>query len=407
MKLLITILSFLLFAHSTYSQHKELNPIKHKKIALVIGVAKYQYVTALNNTTNDAIDMDSVLTKDGFEVTSLLNPTYQQMSAAVDSFGKKMFSADVCLFFYSGHGAEVNGENYIFPTTAHPSIPDDLNTEAIPLRKIMARISLSKIKTSIILLDACRSNPFTKSWDKEFGTKEGLAVVEFPPNGSFIGYAASPGKVASDGNRKNGTYTQAILKYINEKSLSIDQLFNKVNKEVRSLSNGNQVPFKSSSLDDEYYFMQPNNVLASQSISTKKMDAERLGPSMKKFPLPKSIKGYSLGRISDFAKVGINKLIFNQDDTLSIAVTQFTRSSLWDKTTPIYVELVKLASKDAMGGVMEFQNEYQPSSSHHIIDLLVDFPAGMYELRVGFYFISELNADYPEFKSKAYRITVK
>ena len=130
------------------------------------------------------------------------------------------------------------------------------NTKRTPLNKLLGKIDFAKVHTSIVLLDACRDNPFAKNWNGRNYVSKGLASINQLPNGMFIGFAASPGQTASDGIRRNGTYTEAILKFIGENNLSIDVLFNRVNKEVRAETNNKQVPYKNSSLDDEFYFQK-------------------------------------------------------------------------------------------------------------------------------------------------------
>jgi hypothetical protein len=405
-KYFASIFFLLIIGFGCYSQTKNSATHSSKKIALVIGVAKYQFANPLKNTINDARDIDSSLTKLGFNVTLLLDPTLREMSTAIDTFGRKMFNSEVCLFYYSGHGAEYNGENFLFPVTSHPTVPSDLMYEAYPLQKILSRIELSKIKTSIVILDACRSNPFARAWVKDFGNHEGLTVIDLP-NGSFVGYAASPGKVASDGRRKNGTYTEAILKFIGEKDQSIDQLFNKVNKEVRVQTVGSQIPFKSSSLDGDFFFNGDVADLSSKkSIDAESNESQLLSLVEKKFPLPKIVKGYSINPISNYAKVTINSGVFKRNDWVKLNM-QLLNKNIWDKTTPVFVTIVKKYKKDNDTGVLVLENQYQPIDLKNKIEILADLDPGYYEIRIGFYFISELNVEYPTFNSKAFTITIQ
>lgn len=171
------------------------------------------------------------------------------MNDAIDNWCAKLIKYDVALFYYSGHGAEINGENYLFPTDANPKGPSDLHFSTYSANKLLERLDNSSLKYSIMILDACRTNPFTRNWTRDVG-KGGLSAMT--GKGTFIGYAASPGTTASDGSNRNGTYTEGILKNITIPSLTIDQIFTKVNSHVRQKTSDKQIPFKNSSLSTDF-----------------------------------------------------------------------------------------------------------------------------------------------------------
>lgn len=225
--------------------------INYKKTAIAFGEKDYKHAGPLNNTLNDAIDISDSLKKIGFDVETYQNTDLETMSAAIDNWFTKIGDYDVALFYYSGHGAEVDGINYLFPIDANPKGPSDLFYSTYSANKVLDRMDESHAKVNIMILDACRNNPFTKSWVRDF-TKGGLASMS--GRGSFIGYAASPGNVAEDGSARNGTYTEGILKYIMTPDQTIDQIFTKVNSYVRQKTNDKQVPFKNSSLSVDFCF---------------------------------------------------------------------------------------------------------------------------------------------------------
>lgn len=226
---------------------------REKRVALVIGIKSYKYAPPLANSVNDAVDMAIALKALGFEVYSNTDGDLRAIETALNSWGSKLKEAKVALFYFSGHGAEVNGENYLFPVDANPQNPADIPYTCLPIGRVIGKMDDAGTATNIVLLDACRNNPFTRSWNRSFESG-GLALIN-SPKGTFIGYAASPGKVASDGSSRNGTYTQAILKHIKTPGLTIDQVFNRVNKEVREASFEKQIPFKNSSLESDFYFI--------------------------------------------------------------------------------------------------------------------------------------------------------
>lgn len=246
---------FLLSIKSSFSQCSEIDILNLRKTALIFGEKDYKHAGALTNPINDALDISDSLKKIGFDVTTYSNTDFNSMNTAIQNWLIKIPKYDVALFYYSGHGAEVNGVNYLFPIDANPKGPSDLYYSAYNANKLLVEMENSNSKFNIIILDACRNNPFTKGWARDI-TTNGLASMT--GKGSFIGFAASPGTTASDGTGRNGTYTEGILKYITTANLTIDQIFTRVNSYVRSKSNEVQIPFKNSSLSVDFCFSVKN-----------------------------------------------------------------------------------------------------------------------------------------------------
>ena len=246
-----------LFAQSR-SAGKPSNSNPTQRYALVIGNEAYQYNTPLKNPANDAKAMTEALRKLGFEVSVAINSDLRVMNKSINEWVQKLGTNDISLFYFAGHGAEIDGENYLFPIDANPKNKADVEFEAYPVSRMLGKLATTKVLTNIILLDACRNNPFVRSWSRNVGDVGGLANMN-APKGTFIGFAATPGATASDGTRTNGLYTEAILKAVQVPNLTIDQIFNQVNKYVRIVSGGGQIPFKSSSLEDDFYFSKTSN----------------------------------------------------------------------------------------------------------------------------------------------------
>lgn len=235
----------------SYSQCPELEILNLKKTALIFGEKNYQFANPLKNTMNDAEDIADSLRKIGFDVNVYFNSNIKTMNTIIDQWCSKLSNYNVALFYFSGHGAEYNSENYLFPIDANPKSPNEMSIQCTSANALLSRIESYNLRYNVMILDACRSNPFTKSWSRDF-SNGGLAAMT--GNGSFVGYAASPGQTASDGRGRNGTYTEAILKYITVPELTIDQIFTKVNLYVRTMTKEGQIPFKSSSLSSDYCF---------------------------------------------------------------------------------------------------------------------------------------------------------
>ena len=232
---------------------------QEKRIALVIGNNNYEYATPLQNPVNDADAIAKNLKALGFEVLHFTNLDQKGMKQAIDVFGEKIKNYEVSLFYYSGHGIQLNGYNYLIPVDANLGTEEDAEYDCVDAGRILSKMELSGTKTNIIILDACRNNPFVKSWSRSF-KKTGLAFMD-APTGSLIAYSTSPGNIASDGNGKNGLYTSYLLNSMVNPELNILQVFQNVRKNVREASNGKQVPWESTSLENDFFFNQTGKVI--------------------------------------------------------------------------------------------------------------------------------------------------
>ncbi len=159
---------------------------------------------------------------------------------------------DVGLFFYAGHGIQVNGHNYLIPVDANLSDENDIEYDTVRADRVLAKMESAGSKTNIIILDACRDNPFERSWHR--GARgSGLAFMN-APSGSIIAYATAPGNTASDGVGDNGLYTAAILEHIGTPNLTIEQMFKRVRRSIMDRSSNRQTPWESTSLRGDFYF---------------------------------------------------------------------------------------------------------------------------------------------------------
>ena len=235
----------------TVGNNDKTKELMGRQIALVIGNADYLNGGKLTNPVNDANDLSATLQGLGFEVIQKTNADLRTLEQGVEEFSKKLRYYDVALVFYAGHGLQVDGENYLVPTDALMKEKADVRYKCLPLGMLLSKME-GKAKTNIVVLDACRNNPFERSWSRN-SSGNGMAVVS-APKGTFIGFATSPGQTANDGTGKNGTYTTALLRHLTTKSITIDQLFTRINSTVDEMSSGSQVPWKTSSLVGDYYF---------------------------------------------------------------------------------------------------------------------------------------------------------
>lgn len=226
-----------------------------KRYALVIGNAQYKHVAPLKNAANDANDMAAELEKSNFEVIKLINGDYNQMREAFKKFHDKLSSGPkdqtVGLFYYAGHGIQNEGENYLVPVEANVQYDDDIPRTCMPVQRIiMANMERSNSRMSIVILDACRNNPFPSAYRS---TESGLAEIK-RAKGSFIAYATAPGYTASDGEGRNGLYTQELLKAMKKPAQPIESVFKEVRRNVLKLSNEKQYTWDSSNIIGDFYF---------------------------------------------------------------------------------------------------------------------------------------------------------
>jgi uncharacterized caspase-like protein len=237
------------------------------RVALVIGNSAYQHVGALLNPRNDATDMRDALQRLGFQVIYQENSNRNQMIQAINRFGDALTPQTSALVFYAGHGMQVKGENYLMPIDANPKTEAEVEIEAVNLNRILAKIEKTNI--NIVVLDACRNDPFKRSWRSTGGT--GLASVD-APKGTLIAYATSPGNVADDGTGRNSPYTRALLANMQQPNMRIEDVFKRVRAQVSGETSNRQVPWESSSLVGDFYF-------ASASPATLAAPAAPTAPS--------------------------------------------------------------------------------------------------------------------------------
>jgi tetratricopeptide (TPR) repeat protein len=225
-----------------------------KKLALIIGNATYQHGGALKNPVNDARSMAKTLEALGFEVMKYENITQNQMKQAINSYGIKLKDYEIGLFYYAGHGIQHKGTNFMIPIEAELNAAEQIEFDCVPADRVLAFMESANTKMNIIIMDACRNNPFERSWNRS-SQGNGLAMMN-APTGTLIAYATAPGRVASDGENSNGLYTSVLLKYMNEPGLNIEQIFKRVRTEVSEKSFGAQVPWETTSLTGgDFYFV--------------------------------------------------------------------------------------------------------------------------------------------------------
>jgi uncharacterized caspase-like protein len=259
------ILLALLFITSASHAFEEIVP----RYALVIGNANYSF-SPLKNPINDANDMASKLESLRYQVTLATDQNPQQMRTIIEQFYASITEPDaISVFYYAGHAIQADNVNYLIPVNAQISTVELMTERALSFNTLLTQLRGAASQQNIIILDACRNNPFkvakttstgrslTNLDAKVVALSSGLAPIK-APTGTLIAYATEPGNIALDGRGDNGTYTSALLKYI-DSSETAEELFKKVRKAVLRKTKNKQTPWEHSSLIDKFYFMPPSN----------------------------------------------------------------------------------------------------------------------------------------------------
>jgi uncharacterized caspase-like protein len=246
-------IAILILASSLWGAHAD-----GGRVALVVGVSKYEHAPSLTNTLNDAKDITAALKRLGFEVETVFDPSRSALEAAVRRYGDRSAGAEASVFYYSGHALEAGGRNWLVPATANLNTERDLRFETVDLNTILEQTD-GAAKVAIVFLDACRDNPFARrlSATQRGAASRGLARVDTTTGGMLVAFSTAPGQVALDGVKKNSPFTAALLSHIETVGLEIKSLLARVTKDVVAETKGKQRPWQNSSMEGDFYFLPP------------------------------------------------------------------------------------------------------------------------------------------------------
>ncbi len=221
-----------------------------KRVALVVGNAAYAD-QPLKNPVNDAKAVSSKLKGLGFEVMLVENLKKREVGRTLAGFAQKIGRDDEVVVFYAGHGLQVRGENYLPTVDAKIESEEDVETNSLKLNDLLSKLDESRARVKIVILDACRNNPYSKGFRS---LERGLARVQDAPSGTLMHFATRPGQVAADGEGGNGLYTTELLKVLDKPGIAVEQLFKQVSQAVVQSSREQQEPWQEGSLRGEFYF---------------------------------------------------------------------------------------------------------------------------------------------------------
>lgn len=281
------------------------------RYALVIGNSGYVQAP-LTNPANDAKAIAGELKATGFEVNVQLNASREAMLKAIDAYARMLAARNaVGLFYFAGHGTQLAWRNYLLPVDAEILTLDDIPARGVDLNTLLQGLARAKNPMNVIILDACRDNPFGRALPAE---QKGLSQFDAPP-GSLLAYATSPGNTASDGDGANGLYTENLLRELKVRDAKIEDVFKRVRLGVRRRSDGQQIPWESTSLEEDFYFIPPKEVRKfSEAEATRRYEEElaiweRIKTASDPAPFEDYLRRYPSGLFSEIAQLRLDQVL--------------------------------------------------------------------------------------------------
>ena len=281
------------------------------RVALVIGNAAYAGNAALANSGNDAKAMGDTLRGLGFDVVELRDGSRAQMQQSIEKIRENLKGkAGIGMLYYAGHGLQLDWRNYMVPVDAKLSTAADVPGQAVDVAAVMDAFKIAGNRMNIVVLDACRDNPFAAS-----ASGKGLAQVDAPPS-TILAYATAPGNVAADGSQGNGLYTQFLLQELVKPQARIEDVFKRTRFAVRKASQGRQIPWESTSLEDDFMFNagkvvavpRPDNKAREDAFNQQRADWERIKDSAAVEDFYAFLARHPGGGHAELAQVRIDKL---------------------------------------------------------------------------------------------------
>ncbi|MBS1198881.1 MAG: caspase domain protein [Proteobacteria bacterium] len=291
--------------------------LRAPKIALVIGNSAYRHTTTLNNPANDAKAIASLLKSFGFDVTMKLDASRAELATAIQAHVRKLAeNKGIGLFYFAGHGLQLAWRNYLVPVEAAIKKETDVPQQCMEIGNLIDGLNAAANPMNIIILDACRQNPFGNDFRD---THKGLSQMDAPPS-TLLAYATAPGNVASDGEGANGLYTEHLLKEMQVRESRLEDIFKRVRLEVRRKTQGAQMPWESTSLEEDFYFLPPPHLKARSDAEREKEFQEQFAAweKIKASPEPAALTAFLLrypsGHFSELAQQRLDHLLATQGE---------------------------------------------------------------------------------------------
>jgi hypothetical protein len=290
--------------------------LKAPKVALVVGNGKYKDAPELKNAPNDAKAIAEVLKASGFAVTMLLETNKDALIGAIRSYVNAMEKQKaVGLFYFAGHGVQLDWRNYMLPVDAVIDKVDDVAKESVDIARLMEGLTKAANPMNVIILDACREDPFGKARKPV----KGLSQMDAPTN-TILAYATSPGNVASDGDGANGLYTENLLREMKVPEAKIEDVFKRVRLGVRRKSNGAQIPWESTSLEEDFWFQPPKELKAASDAERDRLMKEdeaaweKAQQSKDAKAIEEYLRRFPSGNYSELAQVYLDRALAKEGE---------------------------------------------------------------------------------------------
>jgi formylglycine-generating enzyme required for sulfatase activity len=380
-------------------------PRAEQRIALVIGNSAYKDAPLLN-PTHDARDMAELLKQSGFDVLHGENLSQKEMKTLIRSFGDKLRSGSVGLFYFAGHGVQVADHNYLIPVGANIRTEAEIEDESVDLGFVLAQMEEARNPLNILILDACRNDPFARSSRSQ---ARGLASVNAPV-GTLIAYSTAPGNVAMDGDGRNGVYTEELLKQLRQPNARLLDVFLHTRAAVRKRTNGNQIPWESISIEGDF-ILNPTTepVAANTPVPAIETGERALWRAIEDSTLPEDFEEYlkkygARAMYADAAQARLRHLRAKP----APAPTPVTLNSAWStkgaKTLATTAFNFETAHVNATGTVIEKRSataqQFSEDIANGIALEMVKIPAGSFRMGTAEEDVAQITIEHERFFGK-------
>jgi hypothetical protein len=334
------------------------------RTALVIGNAAYSN-DPLSNPINDATDVAQTLEELGFAVTLLTDSDWRTMDVAIEKFSQQLQQGGVGVFYYAGHGVQVNGVNYLVPIDAELERERDVLREALSLNYVINLMEQAEAGVNILIIDACRDNPFYRQWRSVRGafSERGLALA-VPPQGTIISFATEPGGFANDGNGRNSPYTENLLKHIRSEGEDVATMFRRVRADTIDSTNGDQVPWYQEPLIGSFSF----NPVSEVTVSPTPTNLPSPNPppstpdviSTQRVVLPEGQDSVLIANTTSSGRVRRYVINLREGETWIVEISNATAQTFFN---------VRLPSGESLANSVDFWEEAVRMAGDYFIDV--------------------------------------
>ncbi|MDA8416050.1 MAG: caspase family protein [Betaproteobacteria bacterium] len=332
-------------------------PIQEDRVALVIGNSSYG-IGMLRNPVNDARTVANKLESLGFHVILRENLNREGMYRTITEFGGKLKPHGVGLFYYAGHGMQINGRNFLVPVDADIQSEDDVEFRGIDANFVLSRMDAAHDRVNMLVLDACRNNPFAR---KNRSVSLGLAQMD-AHMGTLIAFSTSPGSLAEDGSGPNSIYTRNLVDKLSSPGITVEEIFKQVRVAVARETRDRQIPWESTSLMGDFYFAPPSTTLKSvgppesalASVTARAAPQQRSRlPAKPNVPIPSATTEKSAQKmVRDYNREGYeieNKARTLTSDEMTVLLGEAEKGDIVAQTTLGWAYLLGKGQMDGRG----------------------------------------------------------